>query len=75
MTTKARRQGSGACAFERNVAAPGDRAELESIAELAQTITDGAKGLQFEKMLAEKIDVTRWMVDYFESNFGSGPHR
>ena len=28
-----------------------------------------------QRLLAEKIDVTRWMVDYFESNFGSGPHR
>jgi predicted glycosyltransferase len=24
-----------------------------------------------EKLLADKIDVTQWMVDYFESNFGS----
>jgi predicted glycosyltransferase len=28
-----------------------------------------------EQLLAEKIDVTRWMVDYFEANFGSGKRR
>jgi len=28
-----------------------------------------------EQLLAEKIDVTQWMVDYFEANFGSGKSR
>jgi uncharacterized protein len=28
-----------------------------------------------EQLLAEKIDVTQWMVDYFEANFGSGKRR
>lgn len=28
-----------------------------------------------EQLLAEKIDVTQWMVDYFESNFGSKKQR
>src|SRR5206468_9009820 len=31
-----------------------DRKELESIEELASSVTDGAKGIQFEKMLAAR---------------------
>jgi len=49
-----------------------------ALAAIEKLFADGPREfgqLARQRLLAEKIDVTQWMIEYFESNFGSGTSR